>query len=480
MEDLLGRAAGEVGTCLEHGVGVRGDVHLGDLGQRLGRGLVLRRAGGGAEHERVGEDRREHEPGDVRGNLDARLLVDAIDDGAGASHGHEPEPHGTARLEAADAVVVDDLHDLGLLESVYRLGALVVVHEDDVLLLDVEHVGRAHEADVVALLVDDGEEAVARLGHDLLGVVDRGVEAELEDVALEHLGTHGDGHADESCRGIGVVRRDDDGAAVTLGGGDHALGHLGAAADDDAAGVALDGELLGLVAVGHEDDVAGEDGVLHHLWRGADPDVALLDAAVGVADDHLAVQGLDDVGVLGLGLRQGAGVEDVHVRVGDVLDGDKADEVLLAVGDAEGVETNLLHEVPCGEEAHLLVDARLVLDLDVLDLRRHRGDEGRLREPEVLEHEGRLAVDGTSATGLVDGLINLVLEVGVGDGRADAVCVRVKVSNDVDLADCLWHAKPLLAFRRQDVHDDASFDHSSKDCCTPAPRGPPPSGEANE
>ena len=267
---------------------------------------------------------------------------------------------------------------------------------------------------------------------------------------------------------------------MTLGGGDHALGDLGAAADDDAAGVALDGELLGLVAVGHEDDVAGEDGVLHHLGRGADPDVALLDAAVGVADDHLAVQGLDDVGVLGLGLRQGAGVEDVHVRVGDVLDGDEADEVLLAVGDAEGVEPNLLHEVPCGEEAHLLVDAWLVLDLDVLDLRRHRGDEGRLREPEVLEHEGRLAVDGAGTAGLVDGLVDLVLEVGVSDGGADAVRVWVKVSDDVDLADCLWHAEPLLAFRRRDVHDDAFFDHSYKDCGTLAPRKPPPSGEANE
>jgi len=275
---------------------------------------------------------------------------------------------------------------------------------------------------------------MAGLGHDLLGVVYGGVDAELEDVALEHLGAYGDGHVDETCRGIGVIRRDDDGAAVALCGGDHALGDIGAAADDQAAGIALDGKLLGLVAVGHEDDVTWQDRVLHHLGRGAHAYVALVDAVVGIADDHRAVKRLDDVGVLGLGVCQRAGVEDVHVRVGDVLHGDETDEVLPAVGHAEGVELDLLHEVPCGVEAHLLVDARLVLDLDVLYLWGHRGDEGRLVESEVLEYEGRLAIDGACAARLIDGLVDLVLQIGIGDGRADAVRVWMKMSDDIDLA----------------------------------------------
>jgi len=71
----------------------------------------------------------------------------------------------------------------------------------------------------------------------------------------------------------------------------------------------------------------------------------------------------------------------------------------------------------------------------VFDLRGHRGDEGRLVESEVLEHEGGLAIDGAGATRLVDGLVNLVLKIGVGDGRADAVRIWMKMSDDIDLAD---------------------------------------------
>ena len=115
-------------------------------------------------------------------------------------------------------MVVDDLHDLSLLEALDGLRPLVVVHQDDVLLLGGKEVRRAHEAHVVAVLVDDGEVAVARVGHHLARVVDGGVDAHLEDALGEHLGTHGDGHGDDARRRIGVVRGGDDGAAVALGG----------------------------------------------------------------------------------------------------------------------------------------------------------------------------------------------------------------------------------------------------------------------
>jgi len=141
VEDLLGGASGEVGSRLEHGVGVRGDVHLAYPREGLGRGLVLWRAGGRAEHERVGQDRREHEAGDVGGNLDPLLVEDVKENRGRATYGHVAEHDRPGRLDAADAVMVDDLHDLGLVEPLDRLGALVVVHEDDVLLLDVQHVG---------------------------------------------------------------------------------------------------------------------------------------------------------------------------------------------------------------------------------------------------------------------------------------------------------------------------------------------------
>ena len=374
---------------------------------------ILCGAGGGAERQRVGENGGEHEARNLGRNLHAGLGVGAVDDRAGAAHGLGAVVDGRVCLDGANAVVVEDLHDLGLVKAVNRLGALGVVDENDVLALDVDEVGRAHQAKVGAVLVDNGEEAVARLCHDLARVVHGRVDRELQDSLAEHLGAHRHGHADKASGGKGVVRRGDDGATVALGRGDDALGHVGATADDQAAGVALHGELLRLVAVGDKHDVASLDGVLHHLRRGAHAHVALGDAAVGVAQEQLAVEGLDDVLVGGLGFGEHGGVEDVHVRVGDVLHRDEALEVLVLIGDAERVHLGVLHHVPCGEEAHLCVDAGLLLHHDVLDLRRHRGDERRLVKAKVLEHKRGLAVERPRAPGLVDRLVNLVLEVRV-------------------------------------------------------------------
>ena len=308
---------------------------------------------------------------------------------------------------------------------------------------DVEQVGGAHDAVVLAGLVDDGVDAVLRLGHDLAGVVDRGVDREALDLGGgEHLGADGDRHRQQAGGRVGVVRGDDDGAAALLGEGDDALGDLGVAADDEDLGAAVDGELLGLVAVGAQDDVALLDSALHHLGGGADAHLAAHDDVVGVAQDDLAVERGGDVGVAGLRLGQGLGVEDVHVGVGDVANGDDAGE-LVAVEDAQGAGLLVAHAVPGREEAGLRVDAGLLGDLDVLDLRGDGGDERGLLEAEVLEDEGRLAVEGAGAAGLVDRLVDLVLEVGVRDGRADAVGVGVQVADDVDLADCLRHSSSL-------------------------------------
>ena len=228
---------------------------------------------------------------------------------------------------------------------------------------------------------------------------------------------------------------------MTLGGGRDLRRDVRAAADHDAGGVALDGKLLSLVAVGHQDEVALLDGVLHHLGGGAHADAALGDGGLRVAQQHLAVEGGDDVGVARGRLGDDLGVKDVEVGVGDVLDGDETAQVVLLVGDAEGVGAGLAHAAPGGKQAHAGVDAVLLLDLAVLDLGRDGGDELGLGKAKVLEREGGLAVDGARAASLVDvGVAELVLQIGVGDRRADAVGVGVGVANDVDLANCLGHS----------------------------------------
>ena len=111
----------------------------------------------------------------------------------------------------------------------------------------------------------------------------------------------------------------------------------------------------------------------------------------------------------------------------------------VVVGDAQRGGVLVAHEVPCRGEAGLGVDALGLAIGDILDLRGQRGDEAGLLEAEVLEDEGRLAVDGARTTRLVLAATEDVLEVGVADGCADAVGVGVLVADHVDLADRFCH-----------------------------------------
>ena len=371
------------------------------------------------------------------------LLEHLVDDGAGAADRLAAVVDGAGRLDGAHAMVVDDLHDLGLADAVDHLGELGMVDEDDVLLVDVDHVGRAHDTRIAAVLVDDGEEAVPGALHDALGVFDGGVHREVVDLCGRyHLGTHGNRHRDEAGGRIGVVWRGDDRAVAVAREVAKDAGDVGAAADDEASRAALKCEALRLVAVGDQDHVARGHEAVHHLGCGANRELAHLDVVLGVARDHVAVERVEDVGVARAGAGEREVVEYVHVGVGDVAQGDQALQVALLVGHAQRGAHLVAHEIPRDMQAGLPVHADERRDVDVLDLGRDARDEARLLETEVLEGIGGLTVDGAGTPCLVTTVrplasirpIDLVLEVGVADGSADAVRIRVKVTYDVHLA----------------------------------------------
>ena len=290
-----------------------------------------------------------------------------------------------------------------------------MVNQDDVLLARGDHVGRGDDAGVAAVLGQNGEEAVAGAGDDLLGVLNGGVDGEAVDqLGIEHLGAHRNGHGDQARCGVGVVLGGDDGASALLGDLAHHGGDTGGVADDKQARAGAHRVVLRLVAVGGEDHVALGDDVFHHLGARAYDDVAGGDDAVRVAHDKLALKGIDDVGEAGCRATHDLAVKDVHVGVGDVLYCDEALQCALVVGDAQGGRTVVAHEVPRAIQARLAVDGRGLVEVGVLDLGARVGDEARLLEAKVLQHEGRLAVDGAGATGLVlGGGVYLRFQIGI-------------------------------------------------------------------
>ena len=252
-EHILGVAAGQVGARFKHLLSVGGNVLARQRGQRLGSGLILRGRGGGAEHQRVGQNGRQQQARDLFRGGHALLAEHLVQNGGCAAHRHIAEVDRPGSLQIADAVMVDDLQNIGFFQAVHSLLAFVVVHQNQLLAVQVQQVTAADHAAVLAVLVQNREVAVAHAGHDLAGVLNGRVYAEFQKLLSAHKVAHRRGGGDEPRGSVGVVGGGQDGAALLLGAGHDGAGHCRAAADDDGPGTAVDGAHLRLVPVGDQD-----------------------------------------------------------------------------------------------------------------------------------------------------------------------------------------------------------------------------------
>ena len=66
--------------------------------------------------------------------------------------------------------------------------------------------------------------------------------------------------------------------------------------------------------------------------------------------------------------RKNRRIEQIHVRVGNVLDRDQSQQVILFVCDAERVDFMLHHVLPGCPHAHIAVHARFLPDINVADI----------------------------------------------------------------------------------------------------------------
>ena len=440
QEDFLRGLAVQLLAGLEHLGGKGVDLDARDFGEAVGGGDIDGSAGGAAEDQRIREDGRQQQTGDLRPYLDAVLIVHLGDDGGGAAYRLVAEIDRAAGLEAADAVVVDDLQDLSLVEALHGLGGLVVVHQDDAALAQGDDVAAADHAAVLAVLVEDGEVAVAHLGHHAGDVGHRGHEGEFHDVVAGHIVGDGGALAHELAGGVGVAGGGHDGNAGLLGDALDGAAHLGAVADDEEGCFLLDGAQLALIAVGQDDDVALFDVVFQHL-RGSSADFDMAGGADGVlvADDHGAAEGLEDIFIGGAAGGKHTGVEHVHVGRGDVLHGDDAFQLVVGARDGQGVDLLVAHDLPCLAQTGGAGDAGHLAVVHITDLRVDVGTHPGRRDAEPLEHEFRLLVHPSGPAGLADEGACLIFQLCVRNGRADRVGVRIAMSDDHDFMSCLWH-----------------------------------------
>ena len=434
-EHVLRRAAGQVSAGLKHLLGVGGDVLARQLGQRLGGGFILRGRGRRTEHQRVGQNGRQQQARNLAAGRQALLLVHLVENRCRAAHRHIAEVDRPGRFQIADAVMVDDFQNVRFLQTVHGLGALVVVHQNDLLAVQVQQVTAADHAAVLAVLVQNREVAVAHAGHNLLRILDRRIDAEFQQFLGAHKVAHRRGGRDKPRRGVGIVGGCQHRAALLLRAGNDGARHRRAAADNDGLRAAVDGAHLGFVPVRDQHQIAGADQLLHNFGAGADADAAAVNAGIGIAHHQLGFQRFQQVAAAGVGGGQHGSIKQIHIGVGNILDGDKPLQLVVLAHNAERVNLHITHQVPRGTHAHLAVNARLLADVNVLDLGAHIGAEPRRLHAEMLQHKPRLAVHVPGAAGLIHSFQTAaVFQPRVGQRRTDRVGVRVLVADDIDVA----------------------------------------------
>ena len=440
QEHFLGGLAVQPLSCLEHLVGKLLNVHPGDLCQPFGGVYIHGGAGGAAEGKRVGQDGAQQQTGGLLGDLHPVFIVHLGDDGGGTAHRLVAEIHRSAGLQTADAVMVDDLQDLRLFKTLHCLGRLVVVHQNDPALAEVDDVPAADHTAVFALFVQNGEIAVAHLCHDPGHIRHRGHEGEFDDVLPGHVIGDGGALADELAGCVGVTGGGHDRHPGLLCNALDGASHLCPVADDNERGFLFDGAQLALVAVGEDDDIPFFHAVFQHFrGGGANADVPGGACSVLAAHHHGRPQRLQNVPVAGAALGKDAGIKKVHVGGGDILDRNDAFQLVIRVGHRQSVDLLVPHDLPRLPQTGGAGDPRDLTVIHVPDLGVYIGTHPGRRDPKLFQDELGLLIHLSGSARLADQIAGLVFQLCIGDRRADGVGIRIPMSDDHYLVGCFGH-----------------------------------------
>ena len=114
-----------------------------------------------------------------------------------------------------------------------------------------------------------------------------------------------DRHAlvDQAGRGVGVVSRCDDSASVLFCQLPDRQGSPGPFADNNAVCLHLDSAELRFIAVSQDYQVMGLDIKFHHIRVcRRNQNLSLVKIRIGVSDYQIPLQGVQNIGILGIGL----------------------------------------------------------------------------------------------------------------------------------------------------------------------------------
>ena len=397
----------------------------------LGSIPILFGTGGGFEHHCVGNNGRGHQPRHLLGGHDPPLLEHPGHDGGGAAHRLIAEPDGIVGLDIRQAVVINDLQNIRLIQSGNGLSHLVVVHQHHPFAPRADQMEAGQGPHHLILLIQDRVAAVTALEHYLPHVVNIVVQAKILDIVPAADTAGGDCLEHHAHSPVGVIGGcDDTGIAPLL----PQIRRQFRLAQDNTADAHLHGrpDSLRLTA-------ADEDRFLL-------PEGILIQPA-GQSNNHPAGEHVHRVGRLieELPLQHTEKIEkrnvlnrlicDVaHIVFRHISGGQHSHQLPLVIGNRDGRNMPVvLHGRPGPVHRHRLIEDGRRIEVQVLNLGTHIfHQQGRIKAKPLQYAPGFVAELPQPGRHILP-VPHSVAQGGIGHGGHNRIRVRVAVSSYINL-----------------------------------------------
>ena len=327
-------------------------------------------------------------------------------------------------------MVVDDLQNLRLIQTLYGLRPLIVVHQHHTLAPGAQQVIPGQGADDLFVLVQHRVAAVAALQHHLPHVVNIVRQMEADDVVSVAGAGDGDGLIDKTGHPAGIVGAGNDAGILSVC--QQRLIYL-RLAQDQAAYIGLQRP------ANHVRLVAAQDDMLPTV-----PQQIL--AALGQGNDHVAgnrvhqITGvvedtaLDDAQKIEQGQCLHAWLADgVHAVCGDVTGGEGPIQGAVLVDHGDGGDALLPHNVPGPVHGDGGVQGRRRIIIQIRHLCADILDQLGWLETEAIQQTLGLVADVAQIGRYVVPVAQSIPQSGIGHGSHDRIRVGVPMPDYIDL-----------------------------------------------
>ena len=244
-------------------------------------------------------------------------------------------------------MVVNNLHDLCIFNPGYCLVLFIVIHQHNPLSLGSQQVSSGNHTQITSILIQNREIPVTFIRHNVPDLVNIIITLKGNQVLSRHKIADGHALVNETGRRIGIIGCGNDRTAPLLSNLFDGHRHSGSLADNDAVCTHFNGAQLGFIPVSQDHQIMGLNVKLHQIRvRCRDQHLSLAEISVCRTDHQICLQGLNNIGILGIGLGQNTAVINIHIGLCNIAYGDQSLQGAVLPHGRNGDHVIFLHDIP--------------------------------------------------------------------------------------------------------------------------------------